>query len=1540
MKKQVVIALVCTTLVVAWVAGARLSGFISQAAGTSPVETIAPTLTEVDTSVVDGASEMSPEITGQGGESTSPPEPGIPAIVDKLYLGVPAGNGYSPYNIAVDGERRRVYTLNYGIPAFDAGNTISVLDLETKEIIHLIRLENMEDEGSLAPNPLDLQVDPYRPRLYAVWEDRYAERPDSKLTIIDADTLQVVNTLPGVEALAVGPDRLYLANDTRLWSVDPDAWGELEARDLDPRKFNEPLLLNLQANRLYLGRGLPWSLEIFEADSLTPVGSYPLVDRLIRAAVDRDGRRLFILENEGDRVVLRAMDADGYPLADPAPVPLTDDVYGDLPMAFGGQTLYIAGGDYQDYRLDAFELPNLRALDSLSLPAKPYDLDVDPTTGLLYAAYNSWSDYILAVDPEAGSAEPIYTALTTSDALADPATDRLYILDDGGRLRVLSLADYSQVASLETGYNILNGYHTGYGQLSLDPGRERLYIGGDPVQVVDTERLQVTDRLDGRGQVTPDPAGDRLYLTPPCNCRMEQCNTLILSAETLTGTQTLFPPQDPFSAPCVVATRLDSENQLLYARIYNGVPGSNSGDYYTIFDVSDQPEELYTAFDISYGDVALDPRRGRAFAPRYRINRGFIHRFEAQGGSITQTLTLAGAAGQLAYDPEYDRLYAVQKEALQVFGGELTLLAEISLPGDFELLAFDRQGGRLYLGDANTDLLVVATGGGELAPPPPVSPPEQPQIGQLWAAPDSTLFRVYDQRLYRSDDGGGNWELLGRGLPGRPVGDLAISPEYEKDQTLLVGLWGFGFGGGLHRSTDGGDTWGPTTRGLTDLEISEIRFSPTYARDRTIFLTTLDRGLFRSGDGGDTWVSLADGYATDPYDLEIDHMALSPTFADDGLVIISKRHLLRSADGGESWTDTRIPGGLVAFSPDFANDGLILSGGRWRSTDGGQTWQPAAVGREPGVAQELIFSPSFSTDQTAHLLLRRGHEAGLGLQRSADAGHTWDSLLEGLPVDFKLISAALLPSGELHLTATDGQQVDVRPGDLTWGRRPADIAELDLQALAIQPDGTIFLANSEAGVFKSVDGGETWVETDFPARADGVLQAAHLALADDGTLLAAAGTALARSVDGGRSWTHLDGVPAGFEIASLAVSPNFGDDGVVVIGGNYHNNQILRSADRGNGWEMVFDARKVEVEYASDIAAIAFSPSFAVDGRVYAWLHDGGLLRSDDGGLSWDLAAESSYYVQALALSPGGERLYVGALNGHVLVSEDRGQSWLNLREQIPDDRTWSTALAFGAGEALFLGTEKGVYRSLDGGEAWARASAGLPLKLGGETPQGVRALRFQDGRVYAAMAQGGLFVSDDQGESWRGTVTGQPASPVGKQPTPTPGARTASDTVPPTLTPQPTPAPADCPTPPAHFAGLWAGRVAQLGCPTTSHRLPMAEQSFEGGRMFWRSDTRDIYVLPWGQPYVRFDDTWDGSQPAYSCPEAAPPQTPPTPQRGFGKVWCNQPLVRELLGNATSGERLVEVTLQEFDAGLIFGTDEGMTYILEARSNGWEQAE
>jgi len=1291
----------------------------------------------------------------------------IPTTVDQHYLGVPAGNGHSPQRLALDSQRQRLYTLNQGLAELGEGNTVSIIDLTTNQVTGLIQLENLPAPETLdfpsRPGPLDLQLDPYNPRrLYALTGDLYASPPYTTLTIIDLDTGRIADTLPDIYALAPGPDRLYLANASQLRAVDPISLTVLASINLQSPISNlSPfLLLNPTANRLYLGQKQPGSLTVFAADSLAEVGSYTSPAQLIDAVVDESAQQVWVIDSDDAQLTLRALDSDGQPLTTPAPFILTDDTYSTPHLALLDSTLAVTNRAIDAHLLQIFDKSALRLTTDLTIPGYPADLAADPTTGRLYAAYADTNSYVLAVDPASGAAETIFTALLIQAAAADPETGRLYVLNNERTLQALSLTDYNEIARLDLKPEpnlqspIPNGHAVSNLQspspsLALDPTRQRLYLSGNPPQVIDTAAFTLVATLDTPGQLTPDPSSDRLYLTPPCQCRTEQCNTLILNAETLTSTATLFPPQDPMMAPCVTETTLDPQNQLLYALIFNGVAGSNSGNTFSAFEVSGPPQPVYQAGQISYyGRFALDPERQRVFTSRGRLDRSFIERFELQGQILTPTLELAGANGLLTYDPPSDRLYSVNGQALQVFDGDLALLAEIVLPGQFTPLAFDPQAQRLYLADANANLLIVAASGGQLDPPPPATFSPQPASSQLFSTPAGDYFRLDNGRLYRAE--GPSWTLLGRGLPNRSISAFAISPNYQSDRTLLAGLSAQGRNGGLFRSTDGGDTWQPATRGLTDLEISQIAFSPTFAQDQTIFLTTPYRGLFRSGDGGDTWLALAGGYTTEPTEAQLSDLAVSPTFAQDKLILISGRTLLRSTDSGNTWADTGLPPGQIAFSPNFARDQLVLNDGRWRSTDGGQSWQPAAAGLEPNQGvRDLFFSPTFASDQTVYVVLSQEFDQPLKLQRSVDAGRTWQSLSGGLPANFELAAATVLPGGELYLTGkTDQQPFVVASQSLTWGRPTLDLNQLDLQALAVAPDGALFVANSTAGVLKSTDGGRTWQDTNFPARADET-RVAQLAIANNGTLFAATGTIIERSTNGGQSWTYLANLPAGFEVMALAVSPNFAPDGIVLAGGNYASKQILRSADGGQTWQVVYDG--ATVEGASDIGGIAFSPNFAGDKTAYAWLQYGGLLRSTDSGQSWNLVPndKSNAVAQTLAVSPAG-RLYLGALHGGLYVSDDGGQNWLDLSAAIGGDRTWSSAIAFGSNNSLFLGTDIGVYRSLDGGQTWSAANTGLPLDPDLGIPQGVRALAFNQGRLYAALTKGGVFVSEDQGQSWR----------------------------------------------------------------------------------------------------------------------------------------------------------------------------------------------
>ncbi len=145
--------------------------------------------------------------------------------------------------------------------------------------------------------------------------------------------------------------------------------------------------------------------------------------------------------------------------------------------------------------------------------------------------------------------------------------------------------------------------------------------------------------------------------------------------------------------------------------------------------------------------------------------------------------------------------------------------------------------------------------------------------------------------------------------------------------------------------------------------------------------------------------------------------------------------------------------------------------------------------------------------------------------------------------------------------------------------------------------------------------------------------------------------------------------------------------------------------------------------------------------------------------------------------------------------------------------------------------------------------------------------------------------------------------------------------------------------TPVLGFGKVWMGHPtvgAGLGCPTDVEKgIWSAEQTFQNGYMFWREDTRRIYALFDDHTWQLFTDTWEEGDPEYD-PNIVPPSGFYQPKRGFGKVWREQPGVREGLGWATKEERGSWASIEPFERGLMIWSDVEGIFVLY--DNGtWE---
>jgi serine/threonine-protein kinase len=186
-------------------------------------------------------------------------------------------------------------------------------------------------------------------------------------------------------------------------------------------------------------------------------------------------------------------------------------------------------------------------------------------------------------------------------------------------------------------------------------------------------------------------------------------------------------------------------------------------------------------------------------------------------------------------------------------------------------------------------------------------------------------------------------------------------------------------------------------------------------------------------------------------------------------------------------------------------------------------------------------------------------------------------------------------------------------------------------------------------------------------------------------------------------------------------------------------------------------------------------------------------------------------------------------------------------------------------------------------------------------------------------------------------TDAASPSPSLTDTPTTTPSPPAPTSTSTPTPTPSWTPTPACAPVT-GPFAALWQELTSRLGCAVNeAHITWVAEQTFEGGHMQWRKDRDSVYALYGTGAWGGYPNSWKEGDPTYSCPTTAPEESPPTPLRGFGKVWCSFPEVRNGLSWATDSERGFDGTVQDFDTGAIVRNDFGVIVVLFGDGT-WEQ--
>ncbi|MBI4460637.1 MAG: transcriptional regulator [Acidobacteria bacterium] len=221
--------------------------------------------------------------------------------------------------------------------------------------------------------------------------------------------------------------------------------------------------------------------------------------------------------------------------------------------------------------------------------------------------------------------------------------------------------------------------------------------------------------------------------------------------------------------------------------------------------------------------------------------------------------------------------------------------------------------------------------------------------------------------------------------------------------------------------------------------------------------------------------------------------------------------------------------------------------------------------------------------------------------------------------------------------------------------------------------------------------------------------------------------------------------PFGGDVRSLASDPQ--DPDRMFLG--TRTGQVYLSTDAGKHWSRIAGLQAPSDWVVDDLL---IDP---VDSRtVYAGMwslqgNDGGIFKSTDGGISWQLLEGlTGQFVRAIALAPSNPKTLVAGTREGVFRSEDAGLHWRRISPAgHPEIRNLeSVAVDPLRPEIIYVGTWHLPWKTSDGGASW------VPAKRGMIDDSDVFSILvdFSDNRTIYATACSGIYRSDTAGAEWR----------------------------------------------------------------------------------------------------------------------------------------------------------------------------------------------
>ncbi len=580
--------------------------------------------------------------------------------------------------------------------------------------------------------------------------------------------------------------------------------------------------------------------------------------------------------------------------------------------------------------------------------------------------------------------------------------------------------------------------------------------------------------------------------------------------------------------------------------------------------------------------------------------------------------------------------------------------------------------------------------------------------------------------VYRTTDGGTNWHHLGL-EESRHIGNIQVHPN-DPDLVYVAALGHASKDNperGLYRSNDGGENWElvlyvSDRAGAVDVSMDpnnpRILFATIWQARRNFWSMNSggpDCGLWRSLDGGDSWEDISRNKGLPDGILGKMGVAVSPAQSGRVWVVMEaegrKRGLYRSDDNGQTWEKTSSKPELgwrpwyyehVVAHPTDPDTVFVMNMQAWKSIDGGKEFEEFHTPH--GDNHGLWIDPKNPNRMI-------GCDDG-GAWVSLNAGKSWSTIYNQLTAQIYHVATDNQYPYMVYGSQQDNSSIAVPSqtgkGAINWADcYPPGTAESGY--VAPKPDDPNIVYVGAIG--SSPGGGDALQRYDHRTKQIQLVSVWPEAYHDGNTS------------EVRFQWTY-----------PIMFSPH--DTNVLYATGN----KVFRSRDEGHSWDTISDdltyadpeTMGVSGPLTMDTAGaemyatiFSFLPSAHQDGVLMAGSDDGLVHVSMNDGDDWQnvtppdlpkfsqvtMLAESPHTAGTVYMTVARHKM--GDYAPYVYKTTDLGQSWSRIDTGLPDGEFCRVIREDPARRGLlYVGTELGIHVSFDDGASWQSLQNNLPI--------------------------------------------------------------------------------------------------------------------------------------------------------------------------------------------------------------------------------------